>query len=176
MCSGMTFNINLKELEEEFTTFRYALDDSFLESFPSSDIKKGKLNCQLTIRTTDTFYEFDFHIDGTVAVPCDRCLEDMDQSITADNKLIVKLGEEYSEDEELITLDEEDAILDVSWFIYEFITLSLPIRHVHPDGKCNTDMIKYITAEDDVIGEGAEDSDKPVDPRWNKLSELLEKN
>lgn len=44
----------------------------------------------------DTFYELISYIDGTVAVPCDRCLEDMDQSITADNKLIVKLGEEYS--------------------------------------------------------------------------------
>lgn len=176
MRSGMTLNINLKELKEDITMFRYALDDSFFESLTSSEIQKGTLDCQLTIRKAGAFYELDFHIDGVVIVACDRCLDDMEQPVSADGSLTVTLGEEASDDDDLITVDEESGSLDVSWYIYEFVTLSLPIKHVHAPGECNAAMLRYINAYDDSSETSADDADKPVDPRWSKLSELLDKN
>lgn len=69
-----------------------------------------------------------------IHIPCDICLDDMDQSIETDNRLVVKFGEDYSEDDDLVTVAENEGILDVSWFIYEFIALNIPIKHVHAPG------------------------------------------
>ena len=45
---------------------------------------------------------------------------------------------------DLVTVPENEGILDVSWFVYEFIVLALPIRHVHAPGKCNPAMIRAL--------------------------------
>ena len=98
-------------------------------------------------------------------------LEDMEQEVCADNSLTARLGEEYSEDDDLVTVDKDEALLDVSWFVYEFIALSIPIKHVHAPGKCNPAMIKVLeehsaARSSDGGGEGA------VDSRWSELEKL----
>ena len=102
---------------------------------------------------------------------CDLCLDDMDQPIDSDNQLLVKLGQENSEDDELIVVDENEGILDTAWFIYEFIALAIPIRHVHAPGKCNaamTETLKKLSATRSGNGDGTQ----TMDPRWGKLREL----
>ena len=98
----------------------------------------------------------------------------MDQSIETDNRLVVKFGEDYSEDDDLVTVAENEGILDVSWFIYEFIALNIPIKHVHAPGKCNPAMIRVLEEHSAVrSGEGDE---KATDPRWAALEQLKKKN
>ena len=98
------------------------------------------------------------------------CLDDMDQSIETDNRLVVKFGEDYSEDDDLVTVAENEGILDVSWFIYEFIALNIPIKHVHAPGKCNPAMIEKLN-EHSAARSGEEEEDT-VDPRWEALLKL----
>lgn len=48
--------------------------------------------------------------------------------------LVVKLGESYEEEsEEILVLPMADAVLDMSWLLYEYIELSLPFQRVHAD-------------------------------------------
>jgi len=70
-----------------------------------------------------------------------------------------------------VTVAEDEGILDVAWFIYEFIELCIPIKHVHAPGKCNPAMIEKLkalstTRSSDVNGEEA------MDPRWAALAQL----
>lgn len=176
MCSDVGFKIDLRELDGEYTYYNYALDDTFFASFPSSDIRRGNLGCRLTVRATDAFHELDFHIEGTVTVPCDRCLDDMELPVLADNRLVVKFGDESSEDDDLLIVDEDNPVVDVSWLMYEFVTLSLPMRHAHEDGQCNAEMTGYITGCDDSADGSAIGGDGAADPRWSKLTELLNGN
>ena len=66
--------------------------------------------------------------------------------------------------------------------------LAIPIKHVHPAGKCNRAMSQILRqhrAEDiedgellegeDVYGEGGE-SATDIDPRWEQLRKLTENN
>ena len=62
----------------------------------------------------NSFYELNFHTEGVVTVQCDLCLDDMEQSIDTENKLVVKFGEDYSEEDDLVTVAEDEGILDVS--------------------------------------------------------------
>ena len=131
------------------------------------------MHVSLAIRKQSGFFELLFHSEGTVIIPCDRCLDEMSQPIETDNRLAVKLGAEYSEDDDLVTIDENEGILDVAWFIYEFIALASPIRHVHEPGMCNAAMIEALE-EHSAARSSGENEAEVIDPRWEALRKLKE--
>jgi uncharacterized metal-binding protein YceD (DUF177 family) len=95
----------------------------------------------------------------------------MEQPVESDNRLIVKLGSEASEEDDMIVVDENEGILDMSWIIYEFIVLAIPIRHVHAPGKCNPAMTQALE-ELSADRSSDEESSQAIDPRWEKLKNL----
>ena len=171
MCSLEQFKIHLKSLTDEVTTLDLDLDNQFFEALDSLEVRQGTLHVSVSIRKTTGFYELRFHTKGTVTVTCDRCLDDMEQPIEADNLLTVKFGTVYSEEDDVITVPEDEGILDTSWLIYEFVVLAIPIKHVHAPGKCNPAMSKAL---EELSADRSSDevSDQPVDPRWSKLLKL----
>ena len=171
MCSLEQFKIDLKSLTSEETTLDFDLKDSYFESLDDSELKQGALHVSVSIRKATGFFELLFHTEGTVTVTCDRCLDDMSQEIETDNRLIVKLGAVNSEEDDLITVSEDEGILDMSWIIYEFIVLAIPIKHVHAPGKCNPAM-SQVLEELSADRSSDEESAQPIDPRWSKLAEL----
>ena len=171
MCSLEHFKINLKSLTDEVTALDHDLDDKFFEALDGSEVKQGALHVSVSIRKATGFFELQFHTEGTVTVTCDRCLDDMEQHICADNRLVVKLGAAYSEEDDVITVSEDEGILDTSWLIYEFVVLAIPIKHVHAPGKCNPAM-SQVLEELSADRSSGEASDQPIDPRWSALLKL----
>ena len=171
MCDLETFKLDLKALKQGKTSLQYVLDDSFFEAIDAPEIKKGKVNVELIAVRNNDLFELNFDIEGSVNIPCDLCLDDMEQPINTKDRLIVRFGEEYSEDDELVTLEEDPGVLDLSWFVYEFIALNIPIKHVHAPGKCNPDMIEMLDAHA-ANRSGHEDEEEVIDPRWMKLKEI----
>jgi len=166
-----SLKIDLKALKESETKLKFGLDDEYFQAIDAADVHRGNVDVDLLIRQTGGFYELLFHIEGIVHIPCDRCLEDMEQSVSTDNKLVAKFGEENSEDDDLVTVAEDEGILDVAWFIYEFIDLNIPIKHVHAPGKCNPAMIRMLE-EHTVARSDEEEGNKAMDPRWEALLKL----
>jgi len=171
MCSLERFKINLRSLTDEVTNLDYDLDHQFFEALDASEVREGLLHVSVSIRKVSGFYEFHSHAEGTVTVTCDRCLDDMLQPIEADSHFVVKLGAVSSEEDEVIIVSEDEGILDMSWLIYESVALAIPIKHVHAPGKCNLAMSKVLE-ELSVDRSSDEESDQPVDPRWNALKDL----
>jgi uncharacterized metal-binding protein YceD (DUF177 family) len=171
MCSLKNFKIDLKGLKEGSTTMNFNLDDDYFKAIEASEVSKGDVNVDLSISRTNDFFNLDFHSEGMIHVPCDICLDDMEQPINTDNRLVVKFGEEYSEEDDLVTVDENEGIIDVAWFIYEFIVLNIPIKHVHAPGKCNPAMIKMLE-EHSATRSSDGDEEDAIDPRWSELEKL----
>ena len=171
MCSLEQFKINLKGLTAEETSLDFDLKDNYFESLDDSELKQGALHVSVSIRKATGFFELLFHTEGTVTVTCDHCLDDMSQDIETDNRLIVKFGAVNSEEDDIITVSEDEGILDLSWIIYEFIVLAIPIKHVHAPGKCNPAM-SHVLEELSADRSSDEESAQPIDPRWSKLAEL----
>ena len=69
-----------------------------------------------------------------------------------------------------IFMAENEGILDVAWFIYEFIALNIPIKHVHAPGKCNPAMIEML--QEHSAARSGEEEEETVDPRWAALLKL----
>ncbi|MBR6539684.1 MAG: DUF177 domain-containing protein, partial [Bacteroides sp.] len=120
-------------------------------------------------------------------------LDEMEQPITSEDKFTVKFGAKYDdENESLIVIPEEEGTLNVAWFMYEFIALAIPMKHVHPSGKCNNLVSKKLgkllrtssneedLGDDDFMQEVAEDSsideERAIDPRWNELKKIFDNN
>lgn len=174
MCYLERFKIDLKALTADETPLEYDLNDQFFQSFEESQVQGGSLHVSGSIRKAVGFFELLLHTVGTVRVPCDRCLDPMDQPIEADLRLIVKLGDEFTEDDDVVTVDEKEGILDTAWYIYESAVLAVPIQHVHQLGECNVAMSEKLR---ELSAARSSDADaKETDPRWDALKQLKMKD
>ena len=166
--------------------YQYQLDNLFFAELDAPEVQKGKLNVTLKVRKTSAIYQLDFHTEGHVIVNCDRCLDEMEQPVETDDRMKVKLGAEFSEIDDIVVVPEEDGYINVAWFIYEFIALSIPMKHVHAPGKCNKGMVSKLSKhlrvvkdeEDDTFEDmvDVEEETREIDPRWNELKKILDNN
>ncbi len=189
MAKFSLYKIPLRTLAPGFHTYEYELDRKFFEDIDGEEVRKGDVNVILNVRRTSSSFELNFDIEGVIKVSCTRCLDDMNLDVDTESRLIVKFGSEYSEEsDEIVIIPEDEGEINIAWFLYEFIALTIPIKHVHPRGECNrTVSSKFkkhqaVSADDDeddsddIIdddSEPQEDEDTPqTDPRWDTLREI----
>ena len=189
MAKFSLYKIPLKTLAPGVHTYEYELDRKFFEAIDGEEVKKGNVNVILNVRRTSSSFELNFDIEGVIKVSCTRCLDDMNLDVDTESRLIVKFGSEYSEEsDEIVIIPEVEGEINIAWFLYEFIALTIPIKHVHPRGECNrTVSSKFkkhqaVSADDDeddsddIIADDSEpqeDEDTPqTDPRWDTLREI----
>ena len=163
------FKINLTALPSDGATFNWQLDDAFFDALDEQEIQHGKLDVTLRVNRKSGAFELHFQVKGDVCIPCDRCLEPMTQPIDTEATITVRLGEQYDDDGEVITVPETEPEVDVAWNLYEIIALGIPIYHVHPDGQCPEEVNQLFAEEQD-------EDDKPTDSRWDALKTLLDKS
>ena len=167
-----TLNIDLLTLQDEPFEATYILKDEYFGSLEDATIRKGDVCVEVTVsKVASSEYNLAMKLAGTVVVPCDLCLDDMDQAVRIECSYVVKLGAEPSEDEEVIVVDENEGVLSIAWLIYETIVLAIPIKHVHAPGKCNAAMTQKLN-ELSATRSGDEEEGTGVDPRWAELEKL----
>ena len=171
MCSLERFKIDLKALTEDVTPLQWELDDQYFGALDDAEVQGGALHVSGSIRKAVGFFELQLAISGTVRIPCDRCLDLMDQPIDTSLQLIVRLGSESAEQDDIIIVDEAEGVLDTSWVIYESIALAVPIQHVHQPGDCNDAMLRMLN-EHSAARSGDADAEVETDPRWEALKKL----
>ena len=174
MCDMKAYKIDLRDLKDDVQTFNFHVDDDFFEAIQTPEIRRGNLDVDVLVRKVTNMFEISIHSKGMVCIPCDICLDDMEQPIDTEDSLYVKLGfvDEENDSDDILTVDEEQGIFDVSWFIYEFIALSIPIKHVHVPGKCNQEMLQVI--REHQVGD-QDDVEQPIDSRWQELLKIKDK-
>ncbi len=171
MCSLEFMKIDLKGMTTDHEVCEYDLTDDFFSALDGSQLEHGTLHVSVSIRKMAGFFELLFKTEGYVSVSCDRCLEDMEQPIDTINRLMVKLGDTYSETDDTVTVSEDEGILVADWFVYEFIMLAIPIKHVHAPGKCNSAMTQKLAELSGAV-RSSEEEEEIIDPRWEKLKSL----
>ena len=161
------FKIDLKGQTEENASYEFGLEKDYFDAIEATEVKGGKLQATLDVHKRAGVYKLNFHIEGDATVVCDLCLDDLQQPVSTDSRLVVRLGDRYSDDDDVITIPAEEGMLDVSWLMYEMIALAIPTRHVHPEGECNPAMLERI-GEMSIHEEDHAESD----PRWKDLEKL----
>ena len=183
------YNIDLKELAPGVHDFEFLLDNKFFADIDGTEVQKGKIKASVSVKRSAMMFELSFHLEGVAIVPCDRCLDDMEVPVDTHNRLVVKFGKEYSEEgDDIVIVPEEEGEINIAWFLYEFVALAIPMKHVHAPGKCNKTMAaklrqhssRRVDEEDDLDDEMSEsdtqfeDDKNYTDPRWDALKGLIE--
>ncbi len=177
------FKLPLKSMPVGAQSFEYKIGKQFFVNMENNDVRNANIGVKLTVTHKNDFYELDFSIAGEVTVACDRCLDDLRLPIETAYHTIVKFGEDYNdENDDFLVIPESDNHLNVAYMLRDTIVLAIPIKHVHPLGKCNRAMNallkKHRSAavdneeaemENDLIDEIDSVSDSPTDSRWDKL-------
>ena len=182
------YKLPLKSLSPGTHEFDFHLDKSFFENMENEDIHDADLNAHVTVVYNGDFYTLDFKVTGNVTLLCDRCLDDLIFPIDSTYHIVVKYGEDYNDDnDEVLEIPMSDATLNVSYMINDTVVLAIPIKHVHPMGKCNRQMSALLKKhraqgndedadlENELIDEMEDMDSAPEggsDPRWDALKKL----
>ena len=168
------FNIPFVGLDIGSHRFDYEISEEFFEFFEYDEFNKAKLNIAIDFDKRANFFELNFNFNGKVNVNCDVSDEEFDLDLNGDLKLIVKFGEEFNdENPEILVIPHGEYEVNVAQYLYEMIILSQPIKRIHPgieDGTLDSDV--YDKLEELRPEENFEEKEN-VDPRWDKLKNLL---
>jgi len=169
------YNIEFKGLEEGLHDYEFEIDFKFFEHFEESLVNNGELAITATLEKRSAFLKIHLRIKGWLELTCDRCLDNYQQKVKQKTKFFVKFGEkEYEEGENVIWVLPHEHHINLAQIIYEYTTLSIPLRHVHPknkDGKreCNKEMLKKLR---NYMHTESEEEEIITDPRWDALKNL----
>ncbi|MFI0491109.1 YceD family protein [Flavobacterium sp.] len=160
--------------------FEYQISNAFFEIFDYHEFNNSNIKVNVVLEKKSTMLELVFKHKGTVNVPCDMTNEEFDLSIKGNMKLIVRFGDAFNNDnEELLILPHGEFQVDISQYIYEMIVLSVPLRRIHPgvkDGSLKTEALtklKELTLKEQKVEKKEEQKEENIDPRWDKLKQLL---
>lgn len=164
------FVIPFEGLSEGLHHYSFEISDSFFEKFEGSAIEKGTFNVNLEMDKRSNMLVLQFDISGEAFIECDVCSDPLTVSLATKERLILKPGIEGEEiSHEIVHIPESAYEIDVENFIYEFISLALPLKNVHKEGQCNPDAIELLNQLNAPENETR-------DPRWDQLNNIITDN
>jgi uncharacterized metal-binding protein YceD (DUF177 family) len=184
------FDISFIGLKEGIHQFEYTIDKKFFDFFNYDEFYDSNVKVAVSLLKNTTILELDFVFSGWVEVACDLTTELFHQPIEANIHLIVKFGDEFNdENEELLIIPFSESKINVAQYIYEAIVLAVPLKRIHPgviDGSLHSEVLEKLKEfeikaedeeEDQLEKEQEDNKNREIDPRWNKLKNILiEKN
>ena len=126
MASEKSNIIALDALDLGTHVFDFQLDNAYFRGIENSELLGGEVKVEATLKLREYDFDLEMAVKGLVQVTCDRCLDEMNVEVDA----------EESEWE----WDEEPKQIDLGWLAYELIIVNLPLVHSHQDGGCNPEM------------------------------------
>lgn len=165
--------------------FEFKIEKKFFDDYNFDEFESCNIDVTVVLEKKTTMLEISFKHKGTVNVPCDLTGEPFDLPIKGKIKLVVQFGDEFNNDnDELLILPHGEHQIDLSQYIYEMIVLSVPHKRIHPgvkDGTLQTEALQKLN-ELQVKDPGERELAKQIkevkkeddiDPRWDKLKQLL---
>ena len=139
-----SLRIDLRSVSQADDLLKFHLSKDYFDALDAEDISDGSLDVSLAVRRAsgDT-YDLTFGINGYVVVKCDRCLDDLAVAVDVEEKIKVASFDCIFPSDDINTAESNDSY-DIAWDIYEFVELSLPLKKIHPDGECNSEMVQLL--------------------------------
>jgi uncharacterized metal-binding protein YceD (DUF177 family) len=168
------FKVNIIGLSQKHHRFDYSFGDDFFKIYGSSLLESGQFEADVTLDKRETLIEANFSIRGAAHFVCDRSLEPFDYPLDINKRILFKYGEEEKElSEEIVLIRREQASLDIGQYLYELITVNLPMKRLHPKFEKeeeNTEESIHLVYSSPV--DETKNEEDNIDPRWEKLKKL----
>ncbi|MBK9599752.1 MAG: DUF177 domain-containing protein [Flavobacteriales bacterium] len=149
--------------------YDFVLGPDFFTATGVEEFLGGEAAVHVTLEKSSHLLVTLIHVDGHIDMLCDHCNTPMQQPINGDQRQIFKLtGEDETDDGELVSIDPSAHEINLTHYIFECISLHLPIRHVHPAGQCDPEVEGAL--------EKVQIHESVPDPRWAVLKDLKKKS
>jgi len=166
------YDIDISKLNLGQHEFRFQIRDEFFELFDYSLINQGSLSALIKLEKKTSFISLVFEINGFVKLVCDRSLDVFDHNLTIQDELVLKYGDEaYEVSDEIEEIPYNTQQINIAKYLYEFISVSIPMKKLHPRyaDEPTDNQIIYSSDDDD------EENSSDIDPRWSELKKLKNK-
>nr|WP_295932619.1 DUF177 domain-containing protein [uncultured Dyadobacter sp.] len=175
------YNIDIYGLEDKQYDYDMESGDAFFEEMEQDLIEHGHFKTHVVLNKSATMIQLRFQTKGSVTLTCDRSLEEFEEPIDSDGRIILKFGDHNEElTEEIEIIGRNTNRINLARYIFDFIALSLPVKKLHPslrteEGDFEEDeeegTLVYTSGGETEEGDEREEDEK-VDPRWEALKKL----
>ena len=169
------YSVNIVGLSNTYQHFEFEVGNDFFGQYGTGLITEGSLKALVTLDKHETFIEAGFSITGWVKLICDRSLDPFEYPVRTEKRLVFKYGDSDQEiSDEIIMIHRDSDSLELGQYIFEFITLEVPIKKLHPrfrdeeEDDATEGKIIYSSKTSSDDGDNGED----IDPRWEILKKL----
>ena len=165
------FNIEFSGLKLGHHNFDFDISETFFNDYNYCDFSHADIKIDVALIKKTTIMEFNIVVRGNVRIKCDLTNEPYDQPIDNNIDLVVKFGNEFNnEDDEILIIPHGEYKINLAQYIYELIVLSIPAKRIHPgviDGSLKSEILNIL---EDLK---PKENKKTIDPRWEKLKEII---
>ncbi len=172
-----TYDIHIVGLDNKRYEYDFTSDKAFFVALEQELIPTGAVQIHLVLEKSETMIRLEFHIVGSVEQTCDRSLDEYDESVDTRQTMLLKFGdhnEELSDEIELI--ERNTTTINVARYIFEFISLSLPMKRLHPrfrdEDETSDDQDGKLIYQSSTETNNNADDQPEIDPRWAALRKL----
>lgn len=152
--------------------FEFEIEDTFFQEFEGSLIDNGTAQVQLQFEKLENMLQLHLQVKGVYPTLCDRCGDDLDVPVEIEDSFVVKFSDvDEDTSENIVVLPQKAYELDLAPLIYELFAVALPPKITHEEGGCNQEALDRLEEINDFIEE-----EEDLDPRWNQLKDLKNKD
>lgn len=135
------YKVELSSKQEGKYEQDFVCDTEFFKNMEHPEIIRSDVKVHMDMTRRGDVYDMKFTVKGGIEVPCDRCLDPLPLDVDTSYELKVKYGEDYDDGtDNLLIIPYSDTYLNVAYILADTILLTIPLRHVHPQGQCNRAM------------------------------------
>ena len=155
------FDIAFVGLKPGLHEYDYEVDSKFFQDYKQTDFSNCQAKIKLTLERNTSFLMLKFEVGGNMDVVCDRCGNNLGMELWDEFNLIVKLVEnpdemnETEDDPDIHYISRTESHLHVADWIYEFVTLSIPMQRSCKEEEiggpqCNKEVLEMLKKMEDV--------------------------
>jgi uncharacterized metal-binding protein YceD (DUF177 family) len=174
------FEIEFVKLENGIHLFEYQINASFFDFFKNIDINSANVLVKLELNKLDNVLQIFIQGAGVLQMTCDRCLGNVDYPVDNEFTVIYNLNaaEDKTEEAHHVNMDlfyvkGSQFSVNVAESIYQSFLTEIPMVKRCDDidnGACDDEMINKIENL-----ERSNEQKLDIDPRWDDLKKLLNK-
>ena len=166
------FSLPYIGMKDGFHRYTFSAGNDFFAAFPNSPVTDGFFEIAVDVDKRPGLSELTFDVRGHVAAICDRCLADIKLPAQGMYNILVKVGNDMSDDDEVIFIRDDQSHLDLAQIIYEFICVSLPLVNIYD---CDNELPRVCN--DEVLNKLKQTSENTEEEQkngsiWDSLKNL----
>ncbi len=165
--------IPILHLEEGIHHYDFTIEGGSLH-FYREEVYPHEMQVHVELNKFERNIQCTIHVETTAHYICDRCLVEYERPFAEKFEVLFHIGTRdlITDEEDVIILPPETVDIDLTDRLQEFLILNVPMKML-----C-TDTCKGICAGcgADLNHEACRCTAPPIDPRWAKLKELLDKS